>query len=73
MAQPRNVVLGNGLAAVVSVRCVMAFGDGPWVMGLAVAVTIALGQVLCCLHPPAGAVALLGHDGPFATARLRSA
>ena len=60
LAQPRNVVLGNTVAAVVSVSCVMAFGDGPWVMGLAVAVTITLGQVLRCLHPPAGAVALLG-------------
>jgi CBS-domain-containing membrane protein len=29
-------------------------------MGLAVGVTIALGQLLRCLHPPAGAVALLG-------------
>jgi len=60
LAQPRNVVLGNTVAAIVSVGCVMAFGDAPWVMGLAVAVTIALGQVLRCLHPPAGAVALLG-------------
>ena len=60
LAQPRNVVMGNTMAAIVSVACVMAFGDAPWVMGLAVAVTIALGQVLRCLHPPAGAVALLG-------------
>jgi CBS-domain-containing membrane protein len=29
-------------------------------MGLAVGITIALGQALRCLHPPAGAVALLG-------------
>lgn len=29
-------------------------------MGLAVGVTIPLGQLLRCLHPPAGAVALLG-------------
>ncbi len=56
LAQPRNVVFGNSVAAAVSVSCVMAFGDGPWVMG----VDIVLGQVLRCLHPPAGAVALLG-------------
>lgn len=44
-------------------------------MGLAVGVTIALGQPLRCLHPPAGAVALLGVlfsrlrpcDDPFPT------
>ena len=60
LAQPRNVVLGNTLAALVSVACVATLGDAPWVMGLAVGLTIALGQWLRCLHPPAGAVALLG-------------
>ena len=60
LAQPRNIVLGNTLAALVSVLCVMALGTAPWVMGLAVGITIALGQLWRCLHPPAGAVALLG-------------
>lgn len=60
LAQPRNIVLGNTVAAVVSVVCVALLGHAPWVMGLAVGGTIALGQVLRCLHPPAGAVALLG-------------
>ena len=60
LAQPRNMVLGNSLAAVVSVVCVATLGDAAWVMGLAVGITIALGQLLRCLHPPAGAVALLG-------------
>jgi CBS-domain-containing membrane protein len=60
LAQPRNIVLGNTLAAAVSVACGAGLGTAPWVMGLAVGVTIALGQALRCLHPPAGAVALLG-------------
>lgn len=60
LAQPRNIVLGNTSAALVSVVCVGLFGSAPWVMGLAVGGTIALGQLLRCLHPPAGAVALLG-------------
>lgn len=60
LAQPRNIVAGNTLAAVVSVVCVAVLGHAPWVMGLAVALTIALGQTVRCLHPPAGAVALLG-------------
>ncbi|NDG74247.1 MAG: HPP family protein [Synechococcaceae bacterium WB8_1B_136] len=60
LAQPRNIVLGNTIAAAVSVLCVAWLGTAPWVMGLAVGLTIALGQVLRCLHPPAGAVALLG-------------
>lgn len=60
LSQPRNIVLGNTLAALVSVICVGLLGTAPWVMGLAVGGTIALGQGLRCLHPPAGAVALLG-------------
>lgn len=60
LAQPRNIVLGNTVAAVVSVVCVGLLGHAPWVMGLAVGGTIALGQLLRCLHPPAGAIALLG-------------
>lgn len=60
LAQPRNIVLGNTLGAVVSVVCVALLGTAPWVMGLAVGITIALGQLMRCLHPPAGAVALLG-------------
>lgn len=60
LAQPRNIVMGNTLGALVSVVCVAELGQEPWVMGLAVGATIALGQWLRCLHPPAGAVALLG-------------
>lgn len=60
LAQPRNIVLGNTLAALVSVVCVALLGSSPLTMGLAVGVSIALGQQLRCLHPPAGAVALLG-------------
>jgi CBS-domain-containing membrane protein len=67
LAQPRNLLLGNGLAALASVVCVAWLGTAPWVMGLAVALAITAGQLLRCLHPPAGAVALLGvllHAGP---------
>ena len=60
LAQPRNLLLGNTLAAVVAVLCVSLLGRTPLAMGLAVALAIALGQWMRCLHPPAGAVALLG-------------
>ncbi len=60
LAQPRNLVLGNTLAAVISVTCVGLFGTSPMAMGLAVGLAIVLGQACRCLHPPAGAVALLG-------------
>jgi len=60
LAQPRNVVLRSCVAALVSVGCVQLLGSAAWVMGLAVGRTIALGQLLRCLHPPAGAMAVLG-------------
>lgn len=59
LSQPRNIVLGNVMAAVVSTASVFWLGHSFWVMGLAVGLTIALGQAFRCLHPPAGAVALL--------------
>lgn len=60
LAQPRNLVLGNLLAASIAVGFVALLGRTPLVMGLAVGLAIAAGQIFRCLHPPAGAVALLG-------------
>ena len=60
LAQPRNVVGGNFIAALVSVVLVHFFGSEPWVMALAVATTIKLMQLTTTTHPPGGAVALLG-------------
>jgi CBS-domain-containing membrane protein len=45
---------------VIAVACVALLGPTPLAMGLAVGLAIAAGQLLRCLHPPAGAVALLG-------------
>ena len=52
---PRHVV-----RSWLGVGCVGLLGTTPWSMGLAVGLTIAMGQQQRCLHPPAGAVALLG-------------
>lgn len=60
LAQPRNLVLGNALAALIAVACLALLGRTPWAKGLAVGLAIAAGQLLRCLHPPAGAVAWLG-------------
>jgi|UPI000371A9A3 CBS-domain-containing membrane protein len=60
LAQPRNVIGGNFLGALVSVFLVHLFGPQPWVMALAVAIAIKLMQLTKTVHPPAGAVALLG-------------
>jgi CBS-domain-containing membrane protein len=60
LAQPRNLVLGNLLGGLVSVLAATWLGRGPLVIALAVALTILLGQILRCLHPPAGGLAFLG-------------
>ena len=59
LAQPRNIVLGNWLGALVGVALVSTAGQGPLVLALAVGLTILLGQQLRCLHPPAGGMAFL--------------
>ena len=60
LAQPRNVVVGNLIGAIVCVILVALFGSEPWVMGLAVATAIKLMQLTKTVHPPGGAVALVG-------------
>jgi CBS-domain-containing membrane protein len=59
LAQPRNLVLGNLLGGLVGVLLAGMVGQGPLVLALAVALTILLGQVWRCLHPPAGGMAFL--------------
>ena len=60
LAQPRNLILGNLLGAISAVFCVLFLGTSPLASGIAVGLAITLGQTFRCLHPPAGAVALLG-------------
>jgi CBS-domain-containing membrane protein len=59
LAQPRNVIGGNFLSALLSLCVLQFFGASPWTMGLAVASVIALMQLTKTLHPPSGAVALV--------------
>ena len=60
LSQPRNLILGNLLGGISAVLCVAYLGTSPLASGIAVGSTITLGQTFRCLHPPAGAVALLG-------------
>ena len=60
LAQPRNVIVGNTIGALTCVFLVHLFGTAPWVMALAVATTIKLTQLTRTVHPPAGAVSLVG-------------
>ena len=59
-AQPRNCIVGNFIGGLVSLVMVHSFGSEPWVMALAVATTIKVMQLTKTLHPPGGAVALVG-------------
>jgi hypothetical protein len=60
LAQPRNLIFGNLIGAVVSLVMVSLFGSEPWVMALSVATAIKIMQLTKTLHPPGGAVALVG-------------
>lgn len=59
LAQPRNVIGGNLLAAFVSLSLLHVLGASPLVMGLAVSVAIGIMQLTGTVHPPSGAVALV--------------
>ncbi|MEG3439298.1 HPP family protein [Pannus brasiliensis CCIBt3594] len=68
-AQPRNVILGNTFSSIVCVIFISLFGSQPWVMALAVATAIKVMLLTRTVHPPGGAVALVGvmshADGHF--------
>lgn len=59
LAQPRNVIGGNLVAALVSLSILHLFGSNPGAMGLAVATAIGIMQFTGTVHPPSGAVALV--------------
>lgn len=64
LAQPRNLVGGHVLSAIVGVFCYQAFGSQLWLASaLAVATAIALMHVTRTLHPPGGATALIAVIG----------
>lgn len=64
-AQPRNLLGGHILSAIVGVACYQLFPDNqPLAAALAVATAITLMQVTRTLHPPGGATALIAVLGP---------
>jgi CBS-domain-containing membrane protein len=70
-AQPRNLVIGQLVAATVGVTAYKLLGTHVGLAGaLAVATTIALLQLANSLHPPAGATALIAVLGPAQVHRL---
>lgn len=64
LAQPRNLVGGHLLSALVGVLCWQLFHEVPWLaQALAVATAIALMHATRTLHPPGGATALIAVIG----------
>ncbi len=64
LAQPRNLMGGHFLSAIVGVACNQLFGWEPWLAAaVAVASAIALMQLTRTLHPPGGATALIAVIG----------
>ncbi|KAA6187950.1 HPP family protein [Thiohalocapsa marina] len=64
LAQPRNLVGGHIISAVVGVTVWLLFGAVPWLAAaLAVATAIAAMHLTRTLHPPGGATALIAVIG----------
>lgn len=63
LSQPRNIIGGHLVSTLVGLICFHLFGNEPWVIGLAVGLSIALMMMTKTTHPPAGAdplVVILG-------------
>jgi hypothetical protein len=60
LSQPRNIIGGNCIGAIVSILLTQYCGSEPWVMGLAVAMSLKIMKLTRTLHPPGGAIALVG-------------
>ena len=64
LAQPRNLIGGHVLSAVVGVLCFKLFGSHLWLAcALSVATAIAVMHATKTLHPPGGATALIAVTG----------
>lgn len=63
LAQPRNLIGGHLVSALISVFLVAALGSSPWVAALAVGLAIGGMHLTHTTHPPGGATALIGVQG----------
>jgi CBS-domain-containing membrane protein len=64
LAQPRNLIGGHILSAIVGVACYKLLHDAPWLAeSMAVATAIAVMHATRTLHPPGGATALIAVIG----------
>jgi CBS-domain-containing membrane protein len=71
LAQPRNLIGGHVLSAVIGVTAYQWIGAHPWLAaGVAVSTAIALMHLTKTLHPPGGATALIAVTGGDTVYRL---
>ncbi|WP_425998542.1 HPP family protein [Caulobacter sp. DWR1-3-2b1] len=63
LAQPRSVIGGNVVSALVGITCAMLIPGALIAAPLAVGLAIGMMMLLGCLHPPGGAVALIAVIG----------
>ena len=64
LAQPRNLVGGHVISALIGVTCFKLFPDQTWLaLSLAVSTAIAVMHATRTLHPPGGATALIAVIG----------
>jgi CBS-domain-containing membrane protein len=64
LAQPRNLLGGHILSAVIGVTAFQWLGNNPWLAAaVAVSTSIALMHLTSTLHPPGGATALIAVIG----------
>lgn len=63
LAQPRNLVGGHLVSAVVAVLVVALFGSTPLTMAIGVGLAIFVMNLTHTTHPPGGATALIGVQG----------
>lgn len=64
LAQPRNLIGGHVLSAIIGVTAYQLLGQQPWLAAaLAVSTSIALMHLTKTLHPPGGATALIAVIG----------
>jgi CBS domain-containing membrane protein len=64
LAQPRNLIGGHLISAIIGVTCYKLFPDTLWLSSsLAVSLSIVCMQITKTLHPPGGATALIANIG----------
>lgn len=70
LSQPRNVIGGHFVSTLVGLAVYYIGGNGPWAIGLAVGLAIAVMMLTKTTHPPAGADPLVVIMGGYSWSYL---